>query len=133
MSRGSLFHTLGAALTNALSPKVFFAFALLSTSNIPLFDRKLYLKLYADRFSGYTGVRDILEPDPNSYGVDLNSPFSHADDTVEVEVTEVNNPLTTDEFERLGNTVDPLTQSSQYGVDLFIKTAYFVADVIMQR
>ena len=74
----------------------------------------------ADRFAGFTGVRDILEPDPNSYGIDLHNPFPLHEDTVEVEVPEVNNPLTADELGRLRTIVDPLAQSSENGVDLFV-------------
>ena len=74
----------------------------------------------ADRFAGFTGVQDILEPDPNSYGIDLHNPFPLHEDTVEVEVPEVNNPLTADELGRLRTIVDPLAQSSENGVDLFV-------------
>ena len=74
----------------------------------------------ADRFAGFTGARDILEPDPNSYGIDLHNSFPLHEDTVEVEVPEINNPLTADELGRLRTIVDPLAQSSEYGVDLFV-------------
>ena len=88
----------------------------------------------ADRFAGFkTGFRDILEPDPNSYSIDLHNPFPLHEDTVEVEVPEVNNPLTVDELGRLRTIVDPLAQSSEYGVNLFVRTACYVANSIMKK
>lgn len=87
----------------------------------------------ADRFAGFTGVHDILKPNPNSYGIDLHNPLTLHEDTVEVEVPKVNNPLTADELGKLRTIVDPLAQSSEYGVDLFVRTACYVADSIMKQ
>lgn len=87
----------------------------------------------ADRFAGFTGVCDILKPDPNSYSIDLHNPLPLHEDTVEVEVPEVNNPLTADELGTFRTIVDPLAQSSEYGVDLFVRTACYVANSIMKQ
>ena len=86
----------------------------------------------ADRFSTFTGVRDILESEVNEfYGVDPSGPCPV--DTVEVTVTEIDNPLTAEQMIRLRENVNPLAQSSDYGRDLFIRAACFVADNISQQ
>lgn len=55
------------------------------------------------------------------------------DDTVEVTVSEVNSPLNAEEMEGLRENVNPLTISSEYGVDLFLRAACYVAERIGQR
>ena len=85
----------------------------------------------ADRFGNFIGVWDILETDvTESYGIYESGPCPLDDDTVEVSVPEINNPLTEEEVANLTKMVNPLSQSSDYGMDLFIKTACFVADKI---
>lgn len=87
-----------------------------------------------DRFASYTGVRDILDAEVSeSYGVDPCSTCVLDDDTVEVTVSEVNSPLNAEEMEGLRENVNPLTISSEYGVDLFLRAACYVAERIGQR
>ena len=87
-----------------------------------------------DRFASYTGVRDVLDAEVSeSYGVDPCSTCVLDDDTVEVTVSEVNSPLNAEEMEGLRENVNPLTISSEYGVDLFLRAACYVAERIGQR
>lgn len=86
-----------------------------------------------DRFAGFTGVRDILEQVPDSYGIDPDGPCPLDDDTVEVTVDEILNPLTRDDMQSLKEVVNPLSCSSENGMDLFITAARFVANKIMER
>ena len=89
----------------------------------------------ADRFSTFTGVRDILDSEVHEfYGVDPCGPGCPLDDDiVEVTVEEIDAPLAAEEMERLRGNVDPLAQSTDYGIDLFIRTACFVAELIVER
>ena len=89
----------------------------------------------ADRFSTFTGVRDILDSEVDEfYGVDpCGSGCLLEDDNAEITVPEISVPLMAEEMERLKANVNPLDQSSGYGTDLFIRTAWFVAEQIEQR
>ena len=80
----------------------------------------------ADRFANFTGVRDILDADvSDSYGIDTSGSYPLDDDTVEVTVSEINVPLTEEEMENLKDSFDPLSNSSDYGIDLFIQSCLF--------
>ena len=75
---------------------------------------------------------DPLPVDPDEYGVDWNGPATgdiddeettsgvHLPDGVEV-------PLSEADYEELKRTVNPLADSNDFGVDLFITAAEFVA------
>ena len=88
----------------------------------------------SDRFARYTGVRDILDAEVSElYGVDPCSTCVLDDDTVAVTVSEVDSPLNVEEMEGLRENVNPLAISSDYGVDLFLRAACYVAERIAQR
>ncbi|XP_062500773.1 uncharacterized protein LOC134178008 [Corticium candelabrum] len=75
---------------------------------------------------------DPLPVDPDEYGVDWNGPATgdiddedtasgvHLPDGVEI-------PLSEADYEELKRTVNPLADSNDFGVDLFITAAEFVA------
>ena len=79
-------------------------------------------------------MRDILDSELTEYyGVD---PCGHSplqDDAVGVTVSEVGNPLTAEEMESLIANVNPVALSSEYGIDLFVRAACFVAEQIAEH
>ncbi len=61
----------------------------------------------------------------DSYGVDLDGPLSHEEGNIVV--PEVGVTLTSQNFNRLKQAVDPLAASDEFGIDIFEEVLQFMS------
>jgi len=61
------------------------------------------------------------------YGIDWDGPLSTDAASEQVNVPQVEVPLTDNDFSELCQTISPLSQSTNYGIDLYMATLQFVA------
>lgn len=66
------------------------------------------------------------------YGVDWNGPAPNnsTDDHVTVEVPIIRNPLHPVDYASLTNSIDPLRESDEYGVDIYLEALSFIHTII---
>ncbi|RUA04468.1 MAG: hypothetical protein DSY43_06230 [Gammaproteobacteria bacterium] len=84
-------------------------------------------------FFGYTAVEDIRNPDISCYGIDLPSTSlvsDDDDDSTSVTVMEPICPLAKNQMHILAHEVDPLSNSVNFGVDIYLKTVNCVANIL---
>ena len=55
------------------------------------------------------------------YGVDWDGPLCHQDESNQVEVEQINNPLQDDDYLQLLSAISPMNDSNCHGVDLYIR------------
>ncbi len=67
----------------------------------------------------------FLQEDAQLYGVDWNGPIADDEEADSVNVPTIDCPLSDAEYEELCSTVSPLSSSSNYGIDLYIRTLSF--------
>ena len=60
------------------------------------------------------------------FGIDWNGPIPYVNDDDTVRVSEIFRPLQDMDVEELKQTVNPLAQSANYGVDLYLNTLSFI-------
>ena len=61
------------------------------------------------------------------YDIDWDGPIPLDDDNTVV-IPNCNHQLDEDQLEELSNTVDPLDQSQNYGIDVYLSALQFVTD-----
>ena len=84
-----------------------------------------------DAYRGYTAVQDILNPDLTVYGVGRDSTdLCVNDDNETVTVLEPNCPLSEDQISILKGEIDPLSNSTNFGVDIYLRTVHCVARIL---
>ena len=77
---------------------------------------------------GYTAVQDISKPDLNVYGIDIDSVDLNIDNNSEtMTVLEPTSPLTEDQMSMLSGEFDSLGNSTNFGVDIYLRTVDNVA------
>ena len=67
------------------------------------------------------------------YGIDWDGPVSMDDDFEEPEhviVNAINNPFSSEQYEDLRTTINPLSPSSYYGIDLYLTALSFVHNML---
>ena len=85
----------------------------------------------SDDYRGYTAVQDIWNPDLTVYGIDSDSAGLCIDDDNEtVTVIEPTCPLTEDQISNLTGEVDSLANSTNFGVDIYLRTVNCVASIL---
>ena len=78
----------------------------------------------SDDYGGYTAVQDIKNPDLTVYGVESGSLAMGAADNDEnniVTLLEPNCPLNEEQLQILTGEIDPLSSSSNFGVDIYLR------------
>ena len=84
-----------------------------------------------DDYQGYTAVQDIRNPDLNVYGIDIDNADLHIDnDSETVTMLEPTCPLTKDQMSMLSGEIDSLANSTNFGVDIYLRTVESVAHVL---
>ena len=87
--------------------------------------------MIGDAYRGNTAVQDILNPDLTVYGVGGDSTgLCVNDDNDTVTVLEPNCPLSEDQISSLKREVDPLSNSTNFGVDIYQRTVHCVARIL---
>ena len=84
----------------------------------------------SDDYGGYTAVQDIRNPDLTVYGVESGSLAMGAADNDEnniVTLLEPNCPLNEEQLQILTGEIDPLSNSSNFGVDIYPRAINCVA------
>ena len=85
----------------------------------------------SDDYQGYTAVQDIRNPDLNVYGIDIDSVDLYIDDDSKgVTVLEPTCPLTEDQMSIVTGEIDSLANSTNFGVDIYLRTADSVARML---
>ena len=84
------------------------------------------------RQSGRSGL-DFFDSVNTSYGVDEQGLTTNDDDDEGIEVPRCNFVLTDDHFEELQQTVHPLQNSDNYGIELYEQTVRFLSLVVEQN
>ena len=85
----------------------------------------------SDDYQGYTAVQDIRKPDLNVYGIDIDSVDLYMDnDSETVTVLEPTCPLTEDQMSMLSGEIDSLGNSTNFGVDIYLRTVDSVARML---
>ena len=84
-----------------------------------------------DAYRGYTAVQDILNPDLTVYGVGRDSTDLFVnDDNETVNVLQPNCPLSEDQISILKGEIDPLSNNTNFGVDIYLWTVHCVARIL---
>ena len=84
-----------------------------------------------DAYRGYTAVKDMLNPDLTVYGVGRDSTdLCVNDDNETVTVLEPKCPLSEDQISILKGEIDPLSNSTNFGVDIYLRTVHCVARIL---
>ena len=87
--------------------------------------------MIGDAYQGYTAVKDILNPDLTVYGVGRDSTdLCVNDDNETVTVLEPKCPLSEDQISILKGEIDPLSNSTNFGVDIYLRTVHCVARIL---
>lgn len=60
------------------------------------------------------------------FGIDWNGPISDTEDLTEVDVPNILNPLLEEDYMELCCTISPNSESSCFGVDIYINVLHFV-------
>ena len=87
----------------------------------------------SDDYGGYTAVQDIRSPDLTVYGVESGSLAMSAPDNDEnntVTLLEPNCPLNEEQLQILTGEIDPLSNSSNFGVDIYLRAIDCVARIL---
>ena len=85
----------------------------------------------SDDYQGYTAVQDITNPDLNVYGINIDSVDLYTDnDSATVTVLEPTCPLTEDQMSMLSSEIDSLANSTNFGVDIYLRTVDSVARML---
>ena len=84
----------------------------------------------SDDYRGYTAVQDIRNPDLTVYGIDSDSAGLYVnEDNETVTVLEPYCPLTDDQISLLTGEIDSLSNSTNFGVDIYLRTVNCVARI----
>ena len=86
----------------------------------------------SDDFRGYTAVQDITNPDLNRYGVERGclTVADCNDDSATVTVAEPVCPLSETQINVLTGEVDPMSNSSNFGAEIYLRTVDCVARIL---
>lgn len=90
----------------------------------------------ADDYRGYTAVQDIRNPDLTVYGIDSGHSESLAlgvpdgDDGDTVNLLEPTCPLNEEQLHFLTGEIDPLSNSSNFGLDIYLQVINYIARVL---
>ena len=87
----------------------------------------------SDDYGGYTAVQDIRNPDLTVYGVESGSVATGAPDDDEnstVTLLEPNCPLNKEQLQVLTRKIDPLSNSSNFGVDIYLRVVNCIAGIL---
>ena len=85
----------------------------------------------SDDYQGFTAVQDIRNPDLKLYGIDSDSANLCIDDAHEtVTVLEPTCPLTEEQMAILSGEIDSLANSTNFGVDIYLRTVNCVARIL---
>ena len=69
---------------------------------------------------------DFFNHVDSTYGVDEDRPVPTEDDNSVVQIPECSYILSDTDFTLLQQTIDPLSPSEEYGIDLYEQTLYFL-------
>lgn len=86
-----------------------------------------------DDYRGYTAVQDIRSPDLTVYGVEAGSLAMGAPDNDAnniVTLLEPNCPLNDEQLQNLTGQIDPLSNSSNFGIDIYLRAINCVARIL---
>ena len=89
--------------------------------------------MLSDDYGGYTAVQDIRNPDLTVYGVESGTLAMGAADNDEnsiVTLLEPNCPLNEEQLQILTGEIDPLSNSSNFGVDIYLRAINCVARIL---
>ena len=89
--------------------------------------------MVSDDYRGYTAVQDIRNPDLTVYGVESGSLAMGTPDNDEnniVTLLEPNCPLNEEQLQILTGEIDPLSNSSNFGVDIYLRAINCVARIL---
>ena len=89
--------------------------------------------MFSDDYGGYTAVQDIRSPDLTGYGVESGSLAMSAPDNDEnntVTLLEPNCPLNEEQLQILTREIEPLLNSSNFGIDIYLCAIDCVARVL---
>ena len=76
-----------------------------------------------DNYQGYTAVQDIRNPNLNVYDIDSDRVDLYIDsDSETLTVLEPTCPLTEDQMSMLSAEIDSLANSTNFGVDIYLRT-----------
>ena len=89
--------------------------------------------MVSDNYGGYMAVQDIRNPDLTVYGVEsgslaTSSPDHDENDTVTL--LEPNCPLNKEQLQVLTRKIDPLSHSSNFGVDIYLRVVNCIAGIL---
>ena len=77
------------------------------------------------RHSGLIAL-DFFNQVDSTYGIDEDGPVPTDDDNLAVQIPECSYTLSDTDFALLQQTVDPLSSSDDYGIDLYEQTLQFI-------
>ena len=87
----------------------------------------------ADDYRGFTAVQDIRNPDLMVYGIDSESlalGVPDGDDSDTVNLLEPTCPLNEEQLNFLTGEIDPLSNSSNFRVDIYLQVINYIARVL---
>ena len=87
-------------------------------------------QLWISGISRTYDIDDAITHDMNHLGIDWDGPISESDED-EVNMVDVIYPLSEQDYLELENTVAPLSNSSCYGVDIYLNTLNFVCQKLV--
>ena len=75
----------------------------------------------------------FLQEELQHYGVDWDGPLPQdaLTDTERVEIPDTGCPLDDVQFADLSNSIDPLRQSTNHGIDIYMETIYCVSQLML--
>lgn len=66
--------------------------------------------------------------DLNDFGIDPDGPVPDPDNADALHLTDVENPLSEEDFTQLQQQINPLQEDDMYGINIYISTCLFVSE-----